>query len=197
MNTRRLTAAAAVFALLGAGAGGAVAAKGGNGDTAGTGGKRERYGSDERVCAENGTTGEKRTITYNGVLEMWPPNHKYRTGSITAKDSDGGNVTLVTTGTHDEYLEDGTELNGAGNTDNDTDIQPVDGAMGDGEATTTHRLRGERSGRGDGRTYTLTAVATWEDGSTCEEEFTVTVPHDQGQGSGKPAAIKVTQFRVF
>jgi hypothetical protein len=44
-----------------------------------------------------------------------------------------------------------------------------------------HQLRGERSGTGDGRTYTIDAKATFDNGiKSCEQTFTVTVPHDTG-----------------
>ena len=195
MRIRVLMAGTAVTALVGATGASAlvssdaptlsVAAKqkssqGGGGG--GTGGKRERYGEQRLTCSDG------NSVVYNGPLEMWPPNHKYRDLTVTATDDEPSNtVTLTTTGTHDEYLEDGSEMNGAGNTDGDFfDVTPGGTDSGQGQAVTEHRIRGERSGRGDGRTYTIHALALFSDGEECEGDFTSTVPHDQGQGSGKP-----------
>lgn len=195
MRGRLLLATGGAVALAAAGATGAGAlvstdsvsvrvAKpaGGKGDTAGTGGKRETYGTQSLTCSDG------NTVVYDGPLEMWPPNHKYRNLTVTATDNESSNtVTLTTTGTHDEYLQDGSEINGSGNTDGDfLDVTPGGMDSGQGSATTQHKIRGERSGRGDGRTYTIHALAAFSDGEQCEGDFTSTVPHDQGKGSGKP-----------
>jgi hypothetical protein len=133
-------------------------------------------------------------IVYAGPLKLWPPNHKYQPVSFTANATDDSpddtSVALDTSGTHDEII-DGEEMNGAGNTEND--VNPAtDAATGDGSATTDHDVRAERSGRGDGRTYTILAVATF-DGEPCEGvddegepiavPFTLTVPHDMRGGA--------------
>ena len=161
-------------------------ASGPKGDSAGTGGKRETYGQQSLSCSDG------NTVVYDGPLEMWPPNHKYRNLTVTATDDEPANtVTLTTTGTHDEYLEDGTEMNGAGNSDDDFfSSDPMGMSSGQGTTTTSHRIRGERSGRGDGRVYTIHALATFSDGESCEGDFFSTVPHDQGNGGGKPAKRK-------
>lgn len=104
------------------------------------------------------------TITYVGPLKMWPPNHKLQDITIVAVATDADDeVTLSTQGTHDEFQEDGTEMVGAGNTD--TDVDPPADADGPsaGSATTGHALRSERSGQGDGRTYTLDWQAKFTD----------------------------------
>ncbi|HEX9823807.1 MAG TPA: hypothetical protein VGB51_05355 [Actinomycetota bacterium] len=104
------------------------------------------------------------TVTYGGPLKMWPPNHKYQTVTVTALAVDSGDdVTLGTEGTHDEYAQDGSEANGAGNTDND--VNPIADSDGpnDGSAATSHDLRSERAGTGDGRVYTLDWQATFTD----------------------------------
>ena len=60
------------------------------------------------------------------------------------------------------------------------------GMSADGsDVTTSHDLRSERSGRGDGRTYTITAIATF-DGDECSTMFEVEVPHDM-RSSNAPA----------
>jgi hypothetical protein len=103
-------------------------------------------------------------VQYVGPLKMWPPNHKYQDISIvaTAVDADD-TASLATEGTHDEYTEDGTEMNGAGNTD--MDVSPAADADGPhaSSAETGHSLRSERSGQGDGRTYTLDWQAQFND----------------------------------
>jgi len=122
------------------------------------------------------------TISFDGADSAWPPNHKFRTFSITATpDMSMDMVSLMTTATHDEYLEDGTEMNGAGHTAVDAQSDPATGEKsGTGAQTVIWYLRGERSGRGDGRVYTLSADATFGMGTMpCHAEFHVTVPHDQ------------------
>lgn len=127
-------------------------------------------------------------IIFNGDLKMWPPNHKYQDLDVTAHDADedGDEITLMTRITHDEYVEDflpedensepGEEEVGAGNTSNDASpFFAMD--SGQDEVTNEHDVRSERSGRGDGRTYTILADATF-DGEECSTEFTVEVPHD-------------------
>lgn len=149
-------------------------------------------------CEENedgspDTSGKR--ISYTGPAVLWPPNHKYSTDAdIVAFDPDDNASSsemedefpmLGTEGTHDEIGEDGTEMNGAGNTSNDVDpaMATADDTSDstDGSATTTHRVRSERSGRGDGRVYSLVAEVEWEDGSMCTnatDPFTIRVPHD-------------------
>jgi hypothetical protein len=148
-------------------------------------------------------------IDFTGPENMWPPNHKYQpfTTIATADDPDA-EVTLEVAGTHDEILEDGSEMNGAGNTDPATDVnpnpgeamdtmgEPDDDGDGNGVATVRQEARSERSGQGDGRTYTISVFATFG-GDPCEVEmdeegnivevavtYTMTVPHDMRGGAG-------------
>lgn len=127
-------------------------------------------------------------IIFSGDLKMWPPNHKYQDLDVTAHDADedGDEIMLTTRLTHDEYVEDflpegeesepGEEEVGAGNTQNDArPFFAMD--SGQDEVTNEHEVRSERSGRGDGRTYTILANASF-DGEECEAEFNVEVPHD-------------------
>jgi hypothetical protein len=136
--------------------------------------------TDSQACS--GGDGDN-SIVFNGPDKLWPPNHKYRYITITA---DGGKdplgnpssemVSLSTTVTSDE----GELEHGSGHTLLDAN-PPAAMNMGTGKTSVTHGLRGERSGRGDGRTYTIDAKATFDNGlSSCEKTFTVTVPHDMG-----------------
>lgn len=130
-------------------------------------------------------------VSFSGPDSAWPPNHKAVAESITYSGGTMGD-TLNTAGTDDEEAQDAsgnyTEDNGSGHTDTATDVDPrsdsstVD-AAGD-PVTNTHNVRAERSGRGDGRTYTLTyEVDNAAGAKICEGSFTVDVPHDMGGGN--------------
>ena len=129
------------------------------------------------------------TITYVGPEKLWPPNHKYNNATVTATDEDADDaVTLTTTGTHDQFDEEGNEVVGSGNTDQDIEPAAQTEVSGTGSASQNFQVRAERSGtRKEGRTYTITADAVFtdsdEDGSSdemtpCHGEFTIVVPHD-------------------
>ena len=140
--------------------------------------------------------GMGNTISFTGSPTLWPPNHKYRTYTIVAKSSSSMDmVTLDSTVTNDEVV-DGEELNGSGNTTDDVKPNPASdhGSDPDGQASVTQQVRGERSGRGDGRTYTFDEMATFGMGTMpCSTSFTVTVPHDQRDHQGRAtskAALK-------
>jgi len=151
--------------------------------------------SDTHVCSQ-----ADGTITYNGPLKLWPPNHKlqpvYFVAQATDDTPDDTMVALDTTGTHEEFV-DGEEMNGSGGgngVNSGPDVDPPDDmdSDDDGNARTDHGVRSERSGQGDGRTYTLLAVATF-DGDPCEGvdanddpiavPFKVEVPHDMRGGA--------------
>ena len=144
-------------------------------------------------CTVNGQ--KEGTFTYTGPDQLWPPNHKYRHGTITLTDVDNpeeeltDEVTLMTRASHDQVLGDGTELNGSGHTPVASDATPAAGvATGTDTATQAISMRGERSGRDKtGRTYTFDLSGSSVDGSglpgagkVCAPvSFTATVPHDQ------------------
>ena len=145
--------------------------------------------------------GESGSINIFAPDKMWPPNHKYVEDLfISATDADGGEVSLTSTGTHDQYVEGDSgleEQNGAGNTGDDitsddekaTVVQSTDENSGfpnivatesdTGTVITDWKARAERSGRDQtGRYYTFTAEAKFSDGQTCSADLTVIVPHD-------------------
>lgn len=132
--------------------------------------------------------GDSDTVVYDGPLKMWPPNHKLQSTSVTATDGgddNGDGTTLSLTDAITDFA------GGDGGATHDPDVMYPNGpsASGNGSATVDVQLRSERSGRGEGRTYTINWVATFDDGEkTCtsadegQSPFTVTVPHDMRGG---------------
>lgn len=136
--------------------------------------------------------GSGDTVALNGPLKLWPPNHKFVAEPVTATDSDPtSSVSLTIT----PSATDAT--GGDGGATHDPDWQLADGSTGDsftstgtGSATSELQLRAERSGKGEGRTYTINWTATFDNGSkTCsstdsgQTPFTITVPHDMRGGA--------------
>lgn len=113
-------------------------------------------------------------LAYQGDLVLWPPNHKPTDHTIVAQDKDeAGAVVITTNSTHDEM-----GMNGAGdpnNTDVDGDARVEET---DGNASNTVTLLAERSGQGNGRTYSIGVTATFDDEPDCMHTFKVEVPHD-------------------
>jgi DNA-binding beta-propeller fold protein YncE len=100
--------------------------------------------------------------------ELWPPNHglvPVTVDGVTAPD--GGPLSIkVTAVTQDEALD-----SGGGNTCPDAVVS--DGAI---------HVRAERSGKGHGRVYSISFVASNAQGGSCTGEVEVCVPHDKGAG---------------
>ena len=92
---------------------------------------------------------------------LWPPNHEM-VEAITYTTSD--NCSAVTVNMNVVVAD---ALGGAGNT-------AVDSELGDGVVL----LRAERSGKGSGRTYTVTLTAKDESGNSTTVIADVKVPHD-------------------
>lgn len=133
--------------------------------------------------------GDGDTVALNGPLKLWPPNHKMVAEPVTATDSDGsGPVTITVTPQVDDAV------GGDGGAQHDPDFTPTTPGgdtvvgTGDGSATAGVELRAERSGKGDGRTYTLNWTAEFDD-KTCsssdsgQSPFVITVPHDMRGGA--------------
>jgi hypothetical protein len=161
-----------------------------------------------KTCDKDGdpATTDGGTLTIHAPTKLWPPNHKYYTDvSVTADDAKDGTVELESHGYHDQYTDDThEELNGSGggngvnagddiavnepetttldvndDTNDKGDPEIVAVETGDNIVTTLWKVRAERSGQDpDGRTYTLSALATFSDGTTCENSVAITVPHD-------------------
>jgi hypothetical protein len=121
------------------------------------------------------------TTVQASPAEIWPPNHKFVTVTLSgATDPDGDATTLTITGvTQDEAL------NGTGDGDTAPDAAWIAGR------TDQVQVRAERSGEGDGRVYRI--AFTVSDGvAKCSGTVSVGVPHDQ---SGDPA-VDTTQVVV-
>ena len=121
------------------------------------------------------------TVTYGGPLTMWPPNHKMQDVDVTATNSDGGNTSLTVT---PDMLD---AAGGDGGPKHDPDwTQGTLADTGTNEATVPFQIRSERSGRGDGRTYTIDWTANF-DGKECTSAqkgaFEVFVPPDMRGGA--------------
>lgn len=134
------------------------------------------------------------TVTFSGPTMLFPPNHKMvdEVGTATSTGTSimpGSTSLTLNAATVDDVA------GGDGNTETDSSAASTgtDSDM-NRAATVPYQVRAERSGKGDGRTYTIQFTATFDDGSSCSSEmatasnaqkppFTVSVPHDQGKGN--------------
>lgn len=102
---------------------------------------------------------------------LWPPNHRMRDVTINYSSTDNcGVVSCQLTVTSDEPVN-----------------EPGDGNTGpDWELIDNHhvRLRAERSGNGDGRTYTIGVTCTDQYGNSSSSTTTVSVPHSMSAAKG-------------
>ncbi len=98
---------------------------------------------------------------------LWPVNHKMVlvASGISASDVCDADPSVVVSVTSDEAI------NGIGDGNTDPDWVVINGDL---------FLRAERDGRGDGRVYTITVVATDKTGNRTTVTGTVDVPHSQG-----------------
>ena len=139
------------------------------------GGNKYAAVTDSRDC-DNGV------VNWVGPIKLWPPNHKFVAETVTAVADDASSsvtLTLIPTVTD--------AAGGDGGPNHDPDYTPEDpAATGTGSASVDLNLRAERSGRGDGRTYTIDWIAEFDDETCSSQEsstddrtpFVVTVPHD-------------------
>ncbi len=110
------------------------------------------------------------------VTQLWPPNHQLVpvTIAVNAYDDSGGPVHLDVTVTCDQPVN----APGDGNTDPDWIVDGVEDGPG---GMIYLQLRSERAGKGDGRTYTITIVATDTYGNTSSAQVHIIAPHDKGK----------------
>ena len=126
--------------------------------------------------------------------QVFPPNHKMVGGTLTYTAPSGDSTDqlqlTITSIMSDELLPDGEEMNGAGNTLIDS-TWDTGTATGTGSVTRNFAIRAERSGQGDGRTYTINYTAKADPAAPlgtgasndCSGTAEVFVPHDMGQGN--------------
>lgn len=96
---------------------------------------------------------------------IWPPNHQMATihAALNPSDATSGVESVVLTSV----------------TSNEPDSGQGDIEANIGTATTSFRLRAERSGNGTGRIYTITYTITDYAGIQSTATSTVSVPHNQ------------------
>ena len=150
-------------------------------------------------ASNNGTTkdssgtqvpdcGNGHSVSLTGPEVLFPPNHKFVNESATATGSNPTDVQSSLTIT--PQVQD--IAGGDGGPTHDPDFAYPSGSPTatdmSGSVTEPFQLRAERSGKGDGRTYVIDWMASWDDGAfSCSstdgshQAFTVTVPHDQGK----------------
>lgn len=136
-------------------------------------------GGNKYAAVEDSRDCDNGVVNWVGPIKLWPPNHKFVSETVTAVADDSTQqvtLTLVPTVTD--------TAGGDGGAQHDPDYTPEDpAATGTGSASVDLGLRAERSGRGDGRTYTIDWVADFG-GQSCtsgdegQSPFVVTVPHD-------------------
>lgn len=130
-------------------------------------------------------------ITTNGqTIELWPPNHKYKTVKITdlvssASDLCDPGVSINSVRIAKVTSDEPNNSGGDGNTTNDIVIAPDCKSV---------QLRSERMGGGNGRVYTITFEVKDASGNVSTATAKVTVPHSQ---NGSPAVDSGPQYTVF
>lgn len=135
--------------------------------------------TDEVQVAIEDTTPPVITV-HSAPTSLWPPNHKYRTVSLTDlnitvedhcdKEISAKDVVIVSV-TSDEPENAGS--GGDGNTEDDIVLNNTCRSVD---------LRSERLGAEDGRVYTLYLEATDASGNTGFATYEVHVPHDKSSG---------------
>ena len=101
---------------------------------------------------------------------LWAPNHKMVTATITPNvvdNCDPAPVCEIVSVSSNEV-----DLNGDGNTDPDWEVT----------GSLTLELRAERSGRGNGRVYTVEVTCTDRCGNPSTDSVVVTVAHSRKKG---------------
>jgi len=139
---------------------------------------------DEVLITIVDTTPPSISLTQAAAV-LWPPNHTMvdAISGITATDVCGGAVDLNVTVTSNE------STNGAGSGNTGIDWEVVEALDG----THSVSLRAERSGRGDGRLYSIEIVATDASGNSAEQTVTVAVPKNKGRKKTVAMATSLVQ----
>jgi hypothetical protein len=104
---------------------------------------------------------------------LWPPNHKMVTVTIFANASDNSGLPVnLTASVASNEPQDGL---GDGDTPQDWTTPVIHNGI------ITLQLRAERSGKGNGRIYIVTVVATDQSGNSSAATVNISVPHDKGK----------------
>jgi hypothetical protein len=127
------------------------------------------YSLDSFEVAPPDTTPPIFTSLTPTTATLWPPNHQMVRITLTALIRDlvgvvSAKIISATSSEADDGLGDGDTAN---------DIQ-ITGDL-------TLSLRAERSGKGSGRTYTITVEAADAAGNTTQKDITVSVPKSKGK----------------
>jgi len=109
--------------------------------------------------------------------EIWPANHEFVSVDVAGvSDADGDPVTVtVTRVTQDEPSGEVQDAGVVNKREGDRDC--ADAII---DPSGTVQLRAERSGRGNGRVYTIWFSASDGQGGSCDGSVQVCVPHDRG-----------------
>jgi hypothetical protein len=99
---------------------------------------------------------------------LWPPNHKMASVSVTVSASDVCDPSPIC---RVSAINSNEPVNGLGDGDTQPDWKLIENLV--------VNLRAERSGKGNGRTYTLTIECTNTHKNTSQKTITVTVPKNQ------------------
>ena len=121
-------------------------------------------------------------VTVGDVIELWPPNHKYRTFDLencvmNVQDQCGGTLDVQAAGSIVSISSDEPENvggNGDGNTVDDMVILGL----------TSFKVRSERQGGGNGRVYTVNFAVVDLSGNVSMASCVLAVAHDK---NGDPA----------
>ncbi|MBW8888072.1 MAG: esterase-like activity of phytase family protein [Fibrobacteres bacterium] len=100
---------------------------------------------------------------------LWPPNHNMVDVAIDSHAADNSGIVTVSASVSSNEPQNGL---GDGDTDVDWTTPVVDPATG----RVSLQLRAERSGKGNGRIYTVTVKAVDDVGNTSQANVTVKVP---------------------
>jgi len=127
----------------------------------------------EIVCVEVTDTTQPSLSPIPSVTILWPPNHKLHEVTIWANafDNGGGSIHLEV----EVQSSEPADGDGDGSTIPDYYIDSVDDESGVIEL----RLRAERSGKGEGRIYTIIITATDASDNQSVAQVEITAPHDR------------------
>lgn len=107
---------------------------------------------------------------------LWPPNHKMVEIVVEANVSDNSGLPV----TLNASITSNEPVNGPGDGDKSPDwTEPV---IDQENGIITFQLRAERSGKGNGRVYTITITATDTSNNSTTANIEITVPHDKKKG---------------